>query len=161
MPRDIFAEEEESKYTTHNGNGTHNAVYQQNGRSTNAANAAACSRHPNGNVNGPPPPNIIKIDAALKTEIEALLIKKTHEFDRDLINATINQVIGNRNSLLSAAMKLDRELAGGSPEDHRFPSITRLLSIVSWTSNSQHETGLENSKTQCCNRDGSCVSDLV
>jgi hypothetical protein len=78
--------------------------------------AAARSRHPNGNVNGPPPPNIIKIDAALKTKIEALLIKKTREFDRDLINATINWVIGNSNSLLRAAMKLDRELAGDSPD---------------------------------------------
>jgi hypothetical protein len=73
------------------------------------------------NVNRPPPPNIIKIVAAIKTKIEALLIKKTHEFDRDLINAKINWVIGNRNSLLSAAMKLDRELAGGSPDAITFP----------------------------------------
>jgi hypothetical protein len=48
-------------------------------------------------------------------------------------------VIGNRNSLLRAAIKLDRDLAGDS----------------------QHETGSENSETQCCNPDGSCVSDLV
>ena len=119
-PHDIFAEEEES--TTHNAtNGTHNTVNQRNGRSTTAAAAAARSRHPNGNANTPPPPTIITIDAALKTKIEALLIKKTHEFDRDLINGAVNQVIGNRNSLLRAAMRLDRELASGSPNSDTFP----------------------------------------
>jgi hypothetical protein len=90
-PRDIFAVEEES--TTHNAtNGTHNAVNQQNGRSTTTA--AARSRHPNGNANTPPPPTIITIDATLKTKIEALLIKKTHELDHDLINGAINQESG-------------------------------------------------------------------
>jgi hypothetical protein len=121
-PHNIFAEEEEEESTTHNAtNGTHNAINQRNGRSTTAAAATARSRHPNGNANTPPPPTIITIDAALKTKIEALLIKKTHEFDRDLINGAINQVIGNRNSLLRAAMKLGRELAGGSPTAVTFP----------------------------------------
>jgi hypothetical protein len=125
-PRDIFPEEEEES-TTHNAtNGTHNTVNQRNGRSTTAAAAAARSRHPNGNANTPPPPTIITIDAALKTKIEALLIKKTHEFDHDLINGAINQVIGNRNSLLRAAMKLDRELAGGSPDAFTFPPSPQL-----------------------------------
>jgi hypothetical protein len=148
-PRDIFAVEEES--TTHNAtNGTHNAVNQQNGRSTTTA--AARSRHPNGNANTPPPPTIITIDATLKTKIEALLIKKTHELDHDLINGAINQVIGNGNSLLRAAMKI-----GWWFSRHcHFPSITRLLLIASWTSNSPHETGSENSETQCCNHDVSC-----
>jgi hypothetical protein len=133
MPRDIFPEEEEeeeeSESTTHNvTNGTHNAVNQQNGRSTNATTAAACSSHPNGNANQPCAPDIIKIDAALKTKIAALLIKKQKEFDRGLLSAETNQVMGNSNSLLRAAMKLDRELAGDSPDSGPL--------ALSWTSHS-------------------------
>ena len=85
------------------------------------ATAAARSLHPNGNADPPPAPDIIKIDAALKTKIVALLIKKQKEFDRNLISVETNRVIGNHNSLLRAAMKRDRELAGVSPDSGPLP----------------------------------------
>jgi hypothetical protein len=96
-------------------------VSQQNGRRATVTTTATACCHCSGNANQPPAPNIIKIDAALKTKLEGLLIKNSPESTCEQLLTETNQVIGNCDSLVRAAMKHDRELAGVYPDSGPLP----------------------------------------
>ena len=104
--------------TLNANNGTHNAQ-QRNLHNEGAANSAIATRHHNPKLAST---HILKIQPALKAQMEAHLGKRIQFPSRDQLLHETNRIIGNRNSLVRSAMKLDRQLAGHSDSDPLPPS---------------------------------------